>query len=141
MLVSLNLAQLGASLFFYGKHSRPPERLSEQTHLPRQGYHLLSMLFLIIMEVLHVLIRRSDDWGMCQQVGSRELPHRASLYADDLVMFICPTIKDLLNSRCIFSAFEGASGLDCNLAKMSAGVQFVATMNNWLQQQMHPPVT
>jgi hypothetical protein len=33
------------------------------------------MLFMIIMEVLHALIHRSDVWGLFQQVGMCRLPH------------------------------------------------------------------
>jgi hypothetical protein len=78
-----------------------------------QGDPLSSMLFLIIMEVLHVLIYRSDDWGLFQRVESCGLLHHALLYTDDLVMFICPMTMDLLHSQSIFSAFEGTSGFDC----------------------------
>jgi hypothetical protein len=79
------------------------------------------MLFLIIMEVLHALICKSDDWGLFQHVGSCGLPHRASLYADDLVMFVCPMPMDLLHCQSTFLTFEGASGLGCNLAKCQPG--------------------
>jgi hypothetical protein len=43
--------------------------------------------------------------------------HRASLYVDDLILFIRPRAADLQVMRLIFSVFEGASGLGCNLAK------------------------
>jgi hypothetical protein len=79
------------------------------------------MLFLIIMEVLHALIWRSDVWGLFQQVGMCRLPHWASLYGDDLIMFVCLAARDLLHNWCIFSSFEGASGLGCNMAKCQLG--------------------
>jgi hypothetical protein len=79
------------------------------------------MLFLVMMEVLHAMIRKSDDWSLFHQIGSRGLPHRASLYADNMIMFVCPTSIDLLHTRNIFSAFEGASSLGCNMAKCQMG--------------------
>jgi hypothetical protein len=75
------------------------------------------MLFLIVMEVLHAMIRKSDDWSLFQHVGLRRLPHHVSLYADNMVMFVCPTLSNLLHARNVFLAFTGASGLGCNLAK------------------------
>jgi hypothetical protein len=39
------------------------------------------------------------------------------LYADDLVLFVCPNAWDLLLVRSKFNIFEGASDLGCNLAK------------------------
>jgi hypothetical protein len=39
------------------------------------------------------------------------------LYADDLVLFVCPNAWDLQLVRSKFNIFEGASDLGCNLAK------------------------
>jgi hypothetical protein len=88
----------------------------------RQGDPLLSMMFLLVMEVLHALIRKSDQWSLFQGFGWIWILHRASLYADDLVMFITPSTADLNQTRCIFMTFEGASGLGCNLAKCQFGL-------------------
>jgi hypothetical protein len=82
-----------------------------------QGDPLSPMLFLIVMEVLHAMIHKSDDWSLFQHVGPRRLPHHVSLYADNMVMFVCPTLSNLLHARNVFLAFTGASGLGCNLAK------------------------
>jgi hypothetical protein len=45
------------------------------------------------------------------------IPHRASLYSDDLFLFVRPHAEDLQVMWHIFSIFEGASGLGCNQAK------------------------
>jgi hypothetical protein len=82
-----------------------------------QGDPLSPILFLLIMEVLSALIRKADHWSLFQRLGSRFITHRASLYADDLILFISPTAQDLHLAHCIFSLFEGASGLGCNMAK------------------------
>jgi hypothetical protein len=47
----------------------------------------------------------------------RSIPYRTSLYADDLVLFVCPNARDLQLIRSVFNIFEGASGRGCNLAK------------------------
>jgi hypothetical protein len=101
-------------------NGRPGNRICHTKGL-RQGDPLSPMLFLVVMEVLHAMIRKSDDWSLFQQIGSRGLPHRASLYADDMTMFVCPTSTDLLHAQNIFSAFKGASSLGCNMAKCQMG--------------------
>jgi hypothetical protein len=72
------------------------------------------MVFLLIMEVLSALIRKADHSQLLQHLGVRTIPHRAPLYADELIR---PHSEDLQVMRHIFSIFEGASGLGCNLAK------------------------
>lgn len=75
------------------------------------------MLFLLVMEALSALIRKADDWRLFADIGAKEIPHRASLYADDLIMFISPVSRDLWTTCAIVKVFEGASGLGCNLEK------------------------
>jgi hypothetical protein len=67
-----------------------------------QGDPLSPLLFLLVMEVLGTLIRRADDWSLLQLLGAR-LPHRASFYADDLVLFILPSTLDLHMVCCILT--------------------------------------
>jgi hypothetical protein len=77
-----------------------------------QQRDLLSlMLFLVVMEALNALIRKADDWSLFQQLQLNAIPHRASLYADDLIMFISPSPANMHRTKEIFSLFEGAS---CN---------------------------
>lgn len=78
------------------------------------------MLFVLVMEVLSAMIRKADKWALFQNLGIRNLPNRASLYADDLVMFLSPTESDLSLLKEILSIFKGASGLACNLSKCQA---------------------
>jgi hypothetical protein len=47
------------------------------------------------MEVLGVLIRKADEWGLFEPLGARVIPLRASFYVDDLVLFISPHVQDL----------------------------------------------
>jgi hypothetical protein len=74
-------------------------------------------LFLLVMEALSALIRKADEWSLLQSLQLPATPHRASLYADDLIMFINPSPADMGMAKEIFLLFEGASGLGCNVAK------------------------
>jgi hypothetical protein len=74
------------------------------------------MLFLLTMEVLGALIRKSDGWSLLQSFTAR-LSHRTSFYADDLMLFIAPSAVDIRTMRYILMVFEEASRLGCNLAK------------------------
>jgi hypothetical protein len=50
-------------------------------------------------------------------VGVRAIPHRASLYANDLILFLRPWVQDQEIMKIIFDVFKGASGFGCNLSK------------------------
>jgi hypothetical protein len=52
-----------------------------------QGDPLSPMLFLLVMEVLSALIHKTDEFSMLQALGANVIPHWASLYADDLILF------------------------------------------------------
>jgi hypothetical protein len=75
------------------------------------------MLFLLVMEILSALIHKADAWSLWQPLGVRTNSHCASLYADDLILFISPVHQDLQLARSLLSLFERASGLGCNYAK------------------------
>jgi hypothetical protein len=69
------------------------------------------------MEVLSALIRAADNSSLLQPLQVRVIRHRASLYADDLILFSRPGAGDLQLLRDIFDLFKVASGLGYNLAK------------------------
>jgi hypothetical protein len=75
------------------------------------------MMFLLTMEVLSDMIRKADTWSLLQPLGSCPILHRASVYADDLVLFATLGQQNLQLTREIVSIFENASGLGCNMAK------------------------
>jgi hypothetical protein len=83
----------------------------------RQGDPLSTMLFLLVMEVPSALIRKEDPWNLLQELGVCSIPHRASFYVNDLIFFLRPTGQDLQLLSLIFTDFEGASSLGCNLNK------------------------
>ena len=85
----------------------------------RQGDPLSPMLFILVMEVLNAMLRKASDSGGFLPLNDRALRHRASLYADDLVLFLSPVRQDLEFIQGILSVFGAASGLRTNFAKCS----------------------
>nr|ABA98660.1 retrotransposon protein, putative, LINE subclass [Oryza sativa Japonica Group] len=61
----------------------------------RQGDPLSPMLFILVMEVLNAMLRKASDSGGFLPLNDRALRHRASLYIDDLVLFLSPVQQDL----------------------------------------------
>jgi hypothetical protein len=105
------------------------------------------MRFLIVMEVLNAMIRVVDSQGVFKQLGARSLPHRACLYADDLVMFVSPMASDLCLLSGILKLFESASGLSYNMAKCQLAPircsddQVQTALHNFSGQLVGFPVT
>lgn len=50
-------------------------------------------------------------------MGHRAITHQCSLYADDVVLFITPMVRDLMEISAILNLFDNASGLKTNLQK------------------------
>jgi hypothetical protein len=82
-----------------------------------QGDMLSPLLFILVMEVLGAMFQKADGCELLQAMGTRQIKHHLSLYADDLIMFITPVAFDISLTSGILELFEGASGLRCNLSK------------------------
>ena len=74
-------------------------------------------MFVIVMEVLNALIIEADRQGQLTPLPGNAIRHRASIYADDLVLFLAPTALDCACIRQLLDLFAGASGLVTNMAK------------------------
>ena len=85
-----------------------------------QGDPISPMLFVIIMEVLNSLFREADRRRALTPLPGRVITHRASLYADDVVLLVSPNAADLDCVRQILDLFAGASGLVMNFDKFVA---------------------
>jgi hypothetical protein len=57
-----------------------------------QGDTLSPMMFQLVMKVLNTLFCKADEYSLLQDMGTHSLPHRASFYVDDLILFIHPEV-------------------------------------------------
>lgn len=80
------------------------------------------MLVVIVMEALYSIIREVDRHVALTPLPGRAIVHRASLYANDLVVLVAPREDDLNCLHQILHLFVGVSGLVTNVDK------FVATL-------------
>ncbi|XP_066320627.1 uncharacterized protein [Miscanthus floridulus] len=69
------------------------------------------------MEALNSLIREADRRSALSPLPGHAIAHRASLYADDLVLLVAPNANDLQCVIQILQLFAGASGLVTNVDK------------------------
>lgn len=78
------------------------------------------MLFVIVMEALNWLIREADHRRVLSPLPGGVTAHRASLYADDLVVLLSPKVENLNCLHQILQLFARASGLVTNVDKCVA---------------------
>jgi hypothetical protein len=97
-------------------NGRPGRRIHHARGL-RQGDPLSPLLFVIVMDVLNALILEADRRAALHPLPGNVITHRASVYADDLVIFLSPEVDDFVCMRQILDLFAGASGLSCNVDK------------------------
>lgn len=72
-------------------NGRPGQRIRHARGL-RQGDPLSPLLFVIVMEVLNEMIAEVDRRGVLKPLPRNVIKFRASVYADDLVIFLSPTV-------------------------------------------------
>jgi hypothetical protein len=103
----------------------------------KQGDPLSPMLFLLAMELLHLLFLKAQQVGLITTLISGCNSFRVSLYADDAALFIKPSKHDVEVSDSILSIFAEASGLITNINKteyypircQSVNLNFLAQQN------------
>lgn len=69
------------------------------------------------MEALNALINLAEELNLFTPLGPKAIKKRASLYADDMVIFLHPTQQDLCLMRSILEVFAALSGLHTNVHK------------------------
>jgi hypothetical protein len=52
------------------------------------------MLFIIAMDVLHRMFTKACTVGVLRQMEPREIKFQCSLYADDVILFIRPSVHE-----------------------------------------------
>jgi hypothetical protein len=86
----------------------------------RQGDPLSPQLFVLAMEVVTRIVGRATAEGLLSPIGNCTATQRLSIFADDVVLFVAPTVQDLIAVKQILSIFGEASGLKVNYRKTSA---------------------
>lgn len=108
------LLSTASSRILLNGHQGPPIRHFRGVH---QGDSLSSVLFIIAMDVLHRMLAKASRDGVLRPMAPREVKFQCSLYANDVILFIRPTIQEALAVKEILRVFGEASGLRMNLAK------------------------
>jgi hypothetical protein len=109
-------AMLGTTSTRVLVNGRPGRRIYHARGL-RQGDPLSPFLFIIIMEVLNALITAADRHVVLTPLPGLAIKYRASIYTDDLVIFLAPSVQDFSYIRHILELFAGTSGLATKLDK------------------------
>jgi hypothetical protein len=74
------------------------------------------------MEVLHLMIDKASSEGLLTPLASSGLRHRTSIYVDDAMTFLRPTVLDFRVFSVTVDDFHAASGLCTNMDKCSANL-------------------
>ena len=77
------------------------------------------MLFIIAMDVLHKMFQKASRDGVLRRMEPREVKFQCSIYADDVILFIRPSVQEATAVKEIMHIFGDASGLKTNLSKCS----------------------
>lgn len=85
-------------------NGRPSRRICHARGL-RQGDPLSPFLFIVVMEVLNALISAADRQAVLTPLPGDAIRYRASIYTDDLVIFLAPSARDFHCIRQILDLF------------------------------------
>jgi hypothetical protein len=104
----------------------------------RKGDPLSPMLFILVMDMLGHMFSKAATDDMLQPLARRVLPHRISIYADDVVLFIRPEENDIALTMDALHLFGIASSLKTNLQKSNVlPIRCEDQDLHVVQQQLH----
>jgi hypothetical protein len=86
----------------------------------RQGDPLSPLLFILAIDPLTWLLETATDRGLLSKLNGSVARFRTSMYADDVVIFLKPTIKDVTNLNLLLENFGLVTCLQTNLQKTTA---------------------
>jgi hypothetical protein len=72
------------------------------------------MLFILVMDVLNRLIGKATE-GLLQPLSTQSIHHCVPLYADDVVLFLCPVATDLQMVDALLQLFGATTRLKTNI--------------------------
>ena len=89
---------------------------------PRQGDPLSPFLFLLIMEVLSCILKKTEEGSLiqCFHVGpnnSTGIRISHLLFADDTILFCDASREQILSIRLVLTCFQAFTGLKMNVGK------------------------
>lgn len=71
------------------------------------------------MDVLHRMFLKARNDGVIRGLQLQEIKYQCSIYADDVMLFIRPTVQEATAVKEILTIFGEVSGLKTNMAKCS----------------------
>jgi hypothetical protein len=83
----------------------------------KQDDHLSPMLFLLAMQPLHMLFKKTQDLILRSKFSSTCDTFRVSMYSDNAAVLITPTEKDSSVTEAILQTFADATRLITNMSK------------------------
>jgi hypothetical protein len=61
----------------------------------RRGDSLSPLLFIIAMDILHRMFQKGCRDGVIRRMQPHEIKYQCSIYADDVMLFIRPTVQEV----------------------------------------------
>ncbi|CAM0949967.1 unnamed protein product [Alopecurus aequalis] len=83
----------------------------------RQGDPLSPLLFVLVIDCLARLMDKAQLDGILAPLCDQTLRHRTSIYADDVMIFVNPSVPDVMAPIKILKLFGDSTGLHTNLQK------------------------
>lgn len=137
--VSISLSNTSRKIL---RNGNPGQRICHARGL-WQGDLLSPMLFVLVMEPLNALLRRAEEPNLFTPLGVASIRSRASLYADNVVIFLRQIEQDLNINRSILRLFVAAPELHTNEAKcrfspIRCTEDDISTMGNLFTCEIQP---